>query len=88
MGGSLKVFHVFPKDTECFFCWDIRSQESPICCEYKHGRWESTLKQKKKTFFDGKKKKKRDSTYFHLLEKKDKGRKEGKYFDEGLNESF
>lgn len=43
---------------------------------------------KKKTFFDGKKKKKRDSTYFHLLEKKDKGRKEGKYFDEGLNESF
>lgn len=45
---------------------------------------------KKKRHFltERKKKKKRDPTYFHLLEKKDKGRKEGKYFDEGLNESF
>lgn len=43
---------------------------------------------KKRHFLTERKKKKRDPTYFHLLEKKDKGRKEGKYFDEGLNESF
>lgn len=87
MEGSLNVIQVFPKDTECFFCCDTRPQESPICCEYKHGRWESNLKQKKRHFLTEKKKKKRNPSYFHLIEKKDKERKEGKYFD-GLNESF